>query len=136
RSSSAYFPGATGDRQLAQGLTPDSPEKMGLDRDSGRVIPFPEPYEAIDMNELAQRRLAISEARFDTYDFGHEVEEVHHWHATGQGDEYCRTILFCGDAPGAPSVRGHFLVRFLPNRPVVDACDAMIDGCLIGRDTA
>ena len=109
---------------------------MGLDRDSGRVIPFPESYEAIHMNELAERRLAISEARFETYDFGFEVEEVHHWHTTGQGDEYCRTILFCGDAPGAPSVRGHFLVRFLPNRPVVDECHAMIDGCLVGRDTA
>lgn len=87
------------------------------------------------MNELAQRRLAISEARFETYEFGWEVEEAQHWHATGHADEYCRTILFCGDAPGAPCVRGHFLVRFLPNRPVVDECYAMIDGCLVGHDT-
>jgi len=38
--------------------------------------------------------------------------------------------------PAPPCVRGHFLVRFLPNRPVVDECYAMIDGCLVGRDTA
>ena len=88
------------------------------------------------MNALAQRRLAISEARFDTYDFGWEVEEVHHWHTAGQGDEYCRTVLFCGDAPGGPCVEGHFVVRFLPNRPIVDECYAMIDGCLIGHDRA
>jgi hypothetical protein len=86
------------------------------------------------MNELAKRRLAISEARFDAYQFGWEVEEVQHWHAEGQGDVYCRTVLFCGDSPGDPCVRGHFLVRFLPGKPIVDECYAMIDGCLIGHE--
>ena len=86
------------------------------------------------MNELAKRRLAISEARFETYQFDWEVEETHHWRVEGQGDVYCRTVLFCGDAPGAACVRGHFLVRFLPNRQIVDECYAMIDGCLIGQD--
>jgi hypothetical protein len=60
------------------------------------------------------------------------VEEVHHWHS--DGDEYCRTVLFCGDSPGDPCRKGHFLVRFLPGRPIVDECYAMIDGCLVGHD--
>ncbi|HET6622010.1 MAG TPA: hypothetical protein VFG64_18875 [Dongiaceae bacterium] len=87
------------------------------------------------MNELAQRRLAISEARFETYEFGWEVEEAHHWQVAGQGDEYCRTVLFCGDTPGGPCLRGQFVVRFLRGRPIVDGCHAMIDGCLVGHDT-
>jgi hypothetical protein len=86
------------------------------------------------MNELAKRRLAIAEAKFDTYEFGWEVEEVHHWHTDGGTDEYCRTVLLCGDSPGDPCLKGHFLVRFLPGRPIVDECYAMIDGCLIGQD--
>jgi hypothetical protein len=86
------------------------------------------------MNELAKRRLAISEARFDAYQFGWEVEEVAHWHVERQGDVYCRTVLFCGDAPGGSCVRGHFLVRFLPGRPIVDECYAMIDGCIVGYE--
>ncbi len=86
------------------------------------------------MNDLAQRRLAIAEARFDGYQFGWEVEEAHHWHVDDSGDEYCRTVLFCGEAPGSPCVKGHFLVRFLPGRPIVEECHAMIDGCLVGQD--
>lgn len=86
------------------------------------------------MNDLTKRRLALAEARFDAYEFDWEVEEVHHWHVEGQGDEYCRSVLFCGDAPGSPCRRGHFLVRFLPGRATVDECYAMIDGCLVGRD--
>lgn len=86
------------------------------------------------MNRLAKRRLASAEARFDRYRFGWEVEEVHHWHLQGQGDEYCRTVLFCGDSPGAPCIRGHFLVRFVPGQVIVEECYAVIDGCLIGHD--
>jgi hypothetical protein len=84
------------------------------------------------MHELAKRRLAISEARFDSYHFDWEVEEALHWHVDSQRNEYCRTVLFCGDSPGDPCIRGHFLVRFLPGRAIVDECYAMIDGCLIG----
>lgn len=86
------------------------------------------------MNELAKRRLAISEARFESYDFDWEVEEVSHWQIDRQGDEYCRTVIFCGDSPGGPCIRGHFAVRFVPGRPIVEECHAMIDGCLIGHD--
>ena len=86
------------------------------------------------MNELAKRRLAISEAKFDSYQFGWEVEEVHQWHVDAQGNEYCRTVLFCGDSPGDPCIRGYFAVRFLSGRTIVDECHAMIDGCLIGHD--
>jgi hypothetical protein len=86
------------------------------------------------MNELAKRRRAIAEAKFDSYHFDWEVEEVHHWHIDGRGDEYCRTVLFCGDSPGDSCVRGQFVVRFLPGRPIVDECYAMIDGCLVGQD--
>jgi len=94
------------------------------------------------MNDLARQRLAIAEARFDDYEFGWEVEEVHHWHQSGQGvgrgDTFCRTVLFCADGStdgeGGPCIRGEFVVRFLPNRPFVDECYAMIDGCLVGRD--
>ncbi|WP_162917292.1 hypothetical protein [Dongia deserti] len=86
------------------------------------------------MNELADRRLAIAEARFDAYQFSWEVEEVHHWHIDAGRNEYCRTVLLCGDSPGDPCVRGHFVVRFLPNRPIIDECYAMIDGCLVGYD--
>jgi hypothetical protein len=86
------------------------------------------------MSELTKRRLAISEAKFDAYHFGWKVEEVHHWHIEDQGNEFCRTVLFCGGSPGDPCVRGHFHVRFLPRRATVDECYAMIDGCLIGHD--
>lgn len=86
------------------------------------------------MNEFAKRRLAISEAKFESYHFGWEVEEVHHWYVDGHRDEYCRTVLFCGDSPGDPCVRGHFLVRFLPGRAIIDECYAIIDGCLVGHD--
>jgi hypothetical protein len=90
----------------------------------------------IHMNELAKRRLAISEAKFEAYHFDWEIEEAHHWHVAGEGNEYCRTVLFCGDSPGGPCLRGHFLVRFLRGRATVDACHAMIDGCLVGHDPA
>ena len=87
------------------------------------------------MNELTKRRLAIAEAKFDSYDFGWAVEEVHHWHTDDGRAEYCRTVLFCGDSPGDPCLRGEFVVRFLPGRAIVDECYGMIDGCLIGQDT-
>ncbi len=86
------------------------------------------------MNELAKRRLAISEAKFDAYHFGWEVGEVLDWYVEGQGDEYSRTVMFCGDSSGDPCIKGHFLVRFLSGRAVIDECYAMIDGCLIGQD--
>lgn len=86
------------------------------------------------MDELAERRLAIAEARFDAYQFGWEVEEVQHWHLEGQGDAYCRTVMFCGVSPGDPCLRGHFLIRFLPGLAIVDECYAMIDGCLVGHE--
>jgi hypothetical protein len=86
------------------------------------------------MSGLTERRLAIAEARFDEYEFGWDVEEVHHWHHDAAGDAFSRTVLFCGDAPGSACIRGEFVVRFLTGRPFVDECYAMIDGCLIGRD--
>jgi hypothetical protein len=84
------------------------------------------------MTDITERRRAVAEARFTGYQFGWEVEEVHHWHAAGGEDELCRTVLFCGEAPGSPCVRGHFYVRFRPGRAVVAECYAMIEGCLIG----
>src|SRR5262245_52588107 len=86
------------------------------------------------MSDLAERRLAIAEARFDEYEFSWEVEEVHHWHHEAASDTFCRTVLFCADAPGSPCVRGEFVVHFLKGRPFVDECYAMIDGCLVGQD--
>lgn len=86
------------------------------------------------MDELLRRRLAVSEARFDSYQFGWEVEEAHHWHLSGDANTLCRTVLFCADSPGGASIRGHFEVRFLPHRAIVDECHAMIDGCLVGHD--
>ena len=83
------------------------------------------------MKDLDKRRHAVAEARFANYQFGWDVEEVHHWHAGGE-DELCRTVLFCGEAPGSPCVRGHFYVRFQPGRATVEECYAMIDGCLVG----
>ena len=89
---------------------------------------------ASKMSDLARRRLAVSEARFENYRFGGwEVEEVHHWHSTGDRDVLCRTVLFCAEAPGGPCVRGHFYVRFRPGRAIVNECYGMIDGCLIGK---
>ena len=88
------------------------------------------------MNELTQRRLAVAEAKFDAYQFDWEVEEYHHWHTQDDSDIFCRTVLFCGEAPGAPCMKGIFVVRFQPRREVIDECYAMIDGCLIGNDPA
>src|SRR5262245_8437168 len=87
------------------------------------------------MTDLSGRCLAIAEARFEGYEFGWEVEEVHHWHQDAAGEVFYRTVLFCADAPGGPCTRGEFVVRFLPNRPFVDECYAMIDGCLVGQDS-
>ena len=88
------------------------------------------------MRNFTKRRRAVADARFAGYQFGWEVEEVHHWHATGGQDEFCRTILWCGEAPGSPCVRGHFYVRFKPGRAAVAECYAMIDGCLVGSSLA
>lgn len=83
------------------------------------------------MKDFTKRRHAAAEARFTTYQFGWEVEESHHWHAGGE-HELCRTVLFCGEAPGSPCVRGHFYVRFDPGGTAIEECYAMIDGCLVG----
>ncbi len=85
------------------------------------------------MTDITKRRRTVAETRFARYRFGWEVEEVHHWHAAGE-HELCRTVLFCGEAPGSPCVRGHFYVRFEPGRAAVEECHAMIDGCLVGSD--
>jgi hypothetical protein len=86
------------------------------------------------MSDLTKRRLAAAEARFERYRFGAwEVEEAHHWHIDVLGDEFCRTVLFCAEAPGGPCLRGHFLVRFQPGGSSVVECHAMIDGCSIGN---
>jgi hypothetical protein len=84
------------------------------------------------MKHFTGRRRAAAEARFAGHQFGWEVEEVHHWHEAGSADEYCRTVLFCGEAPGSPCVRGHFYIRFEPGGAKVADSYAMIDGCLVG----
>jgi hypothetical protein len=84
------------------------------------------------MKILNRRRRVVAEAKFADYQFGWEVEEVHHWHSAGGGDAFCRTVLFCGEAPGSPCVRGHFYVRFRRDRASIEECYAMIDGCLVG----
>jgi hypothetical protein len=86
------------------------------------------------MSDLTKRRLAAAEARFERYPFGAwEIEEAHHWHIDVLGDEFCRTVLFCAEAPGGPCLRGHFLVRFQPGGSSVVECHAMNDGCSIGN---
>jgi hypothetical protein len=85
------------------------------------------------MTNLTKRRLTKAEARFDAYEFGWEVEEIHHWHATGRDDVLCRTVLFRGESLCGPWLTGHFVVRFQPDRAAITECYAMIDGCLIGR---
>jgi hypothetical protein len=82
----------------------------------------------------ASRRLAVCEALFDAYQFGWDVEEVHHWCSDEQGDRFFRAVLFCGVSPCDPCIPGYFHVRFLPRRTKVDECYAIIDGCLIGQD--
>jgi hypothetical protein len=85
------------------------------------------------MKDFTKRRRAAADASFADHYLDWEVEEVHHWHAAGSPDAYSRTVLFCGEAPGSPCLRGHFYVRFEPGGAKVEECYAMIDGCLIGR---
>lgn len=87
------------------------------------------------MKHFTESRRAAAEARFARHQFGWEVEEAHHWHEAGSANEFCRTVLFCGEAPGSPCVRGHFYIRFRPGRATVEECYAMIDGCLVGSSS-
>lgn len=83
------------------------------------------------MKDFTKRRRMAAETRFASHLFGLDVEEVHHLHA-GVAHEFCRTVLFCGEAPGSPCFRGHFYVRFRPGSASIEESYAMIDGCLVG----